>query len=195
MGKGQAEVVENVFTILFGIVILSAISVMVYNLYTNQLKAEIENNLRQLALEVSNNILKIYETGKNSKYYPMLGESAKLAEVNLNLPPRISGRNYEIFLISSSPIWIQISNLTVGGRSPAAPIITSPGAKIILKTTQSPEVMVEQEVPNVDVLFQGRIENGLNSTLSYYRANINNTIKDFITLGKQEIIINILKVS
>ncbi|MEM5829788.1 MAG: hypothetical protein QW040_01390 [Candidatus Aenigmatarchaeota archaeon] len=194
MRKGQAEVIENVFTIFFGIILLTAISVIAYNLYTNQLKTEIENNLKQLALEISNNILKLYESGKNSKYSPMPNEIAKLAEINLNLPPRISGRNYEIFLISSSPIWIQISSLTIGGISPATQIITSPGAKIILRTTQFPEVVVEQEVPNIDVLVQGKIENGLNSTLLYYRSNLDNRIKDFITLGEQEIIVDILRV-
>jgi hypothetical protein len=195
MAKGQAEIVENIFIVFFGIIILAAISIIAYNFYMNQLKSEIENNLKQLGVDISNNILKLYESGKNSKYSPKLNETAKLAEVDLNLPSRVSGRNYEAFLIVANPIWVQISNLTIGNVPPAASVITSPGTKIILRTTQSPEVTVEQEVPNVDVLVQGKIENGLNSKLSYFRCNFNNTIKDYIVLGKQDIIININKVS
>ena len=195
MAKGQAEIVENIFIVFFGIIILAAISIIAYNFYMNQLKSEIENSLKQLGVDISNNILKLYESGKNSKYSPKLNETAKLAEVDLNLPSRVSGRNYEAFLIVANPIWVQISNLTIGNVPPAASVITSPGTKIILRTTQSPEVTVEQEVPNVDVLVQGKIENGLNSKLSYFRCNFNNTIKDYIVLGKQDIIININKVS
>jgi len=195
MAKGQAEIVENIFIVFFGIIILAAISIIAYNFYMNQLKSEIENNLKQLGVDILNNILKLYESGKNSKYSPKLNETAKLAEVDLNLPSRVSGRNYEAFLIVANPIWVQISNLTIGNVPPAASVITSPGTKIILRTTQSPEVTVEQEVPNVDVLVQGKIENGLNSKLSYFRCNFNNTIKDYIVLGKQDIIININKVS
>jgi hypothetical protein len=195
MAKSQAEIVENVFTVFFGVILLTAISTIAYNLYMNQLKSEIENNLKQLAIDILNNILKLYETGKNSRYSPRLNETAKLAEVDLNLPSKVSGRNYEAFLIAANPLWVQISNLTVDEVPPEALVITSPGAKIVLRTTEFPKVTVEQEVPNIDVLTQGKIENGLDSKLSYYRCNFNNTIKDYIVLGKQDLIVDIIKVS
>ncbi|MEM5773139.1 MAG: hypothetical protein QXL86_02840 [Candidatus Aenigmatarchaeota archaeon] len=195
MKKGQSEVVENFFTILFGVIILAAISIAAYNLYTNQLKSEIENNLRQIGSGISTNIIKLYEIGKNSKSYPNRNESIKIAEVDLKLPSQVSGRNYEVVLISANPIWIQISNITVGGTEPAASIISPSGVKIVLRTTQSPIVEVEQEVPNVDVSVQGKSENGLNSSLSYYRYNFDGEIKDSIVLGDQKIIIDIKKVS
>jgi hypothetical protein len=195
MVKGQAEIVENVFVVFFGIIILVAISSISYNIYMNQLKGEIGNNLNQLAIVISNNILKLYEVGKSSRFSPKPNQTAKLAEIDLNLPPKVSGRNYEVILTSASSIWIQISNLSVDGAQPATQVITSPGAKIILRTTQSPEVTVEYEVSNLDVLTQGKIENGLNGKLGYYRSNFNNTIKDYIVLGEQDIIIDISKVS
>jgi hypothetical protein len=195
MIKGQAEIVENVFVVLFGVIILTAISTISYNIYMNQIKSEIENNLKQLAIGISDATLKLYEMGKASFYSPKPNQTAKLVEINLNLPSRVSGRNYEVFLTSASSIWIQISNLSLDGTQPATQIITTPGAKIILRTTQSPEITVEHEIPNLDVLTQGKIENGLNGKLSYYRSNFNNTIKDYIVLGEQDIIIDITKVS
>ena len=194
MKKGQAEVVENLFTILFGIIVLAAISIIAYNLYTNQLRSEIEKNLREIGSGISSHILKLYEVGKNSKYYPRVNESLKLAEVDLKLPNQVSGRNYEVILISASPIWVQISNISVGGAAPATAMIMPAGVKMILRTTQSPIVEIEQEVPNVDVSVQGKSENGLNSLLRYYRYNFNGTIKDSIVLGDYGIIIDISKV-
>jgi hypothetical protein len=64
-----------------------------------------------------------------------------------------------------------------------------------LRTTQSPEVFVEVDVPNIGAYVQGKSENGLNSSLAYYRYNLNGTIKDIILLGPQDIIIDIGKVS
>ncbi|MEM5854319.1 MAG: hypothetical protein QW228_08190 [Candidatus Aenigmatarchaeota archaeon] len=195
MVKGQSEIVENFFTILFGIALLSAISIISYNLYVNHLKGEIENNLRQIGSGISTNLLKLYEIGKNSKFYPEENKSVKIAEVDLKLPSQVSGRNYEVILLQANQIWVQISNISIGGTRPATALVVPGGVKILLRTTQWPVVEVEQELPNVDVLVQGKSENGLNSILSYFRYNFNKTIKDVIVLGYQGIIIDINKVS
>lgn len=190
MEKGQAEVMGNVFAILFGVIILAAITALAYNIYMTQLRNEIENNLKHIGIEVSNNILRLYDTGKNSKFIPEANKTAKLAEINLNLPSQVSGRNYEIILMEANPIWIQISNISVGGRTPASSVTLS-GAKIILRTTQSPKVTVEHEIPNVDTPVQGMSENGLNSTLIYYRYDLDGSNKDTIVFGSYDIIISI----
>ena len=194
MRKGQSEIIGNVLIVLFGVIILAAISTVAYNLYTNQLKDEIENNLKQIGVEISDNIMRLYERGKSSKYLPGSNESVRLAEIDLKLPSQVSGRNYEIILIEANPIWIQISNVTVGGSTPPS-VITVPGAKVILKTTQDPQVTVEHEIPNIDVPVQGKSSNGLNSTLVYYRYNSTGTTKDKIVFGDYEIIIDIVSVS
>jgi len=194
MAKGQAEIIENVLIVLFGVMILAAITAVAYNLYSTQLKNEIENNLKQIAVDVSNNILRLYETGKNSQYSPGINESVKLVDVDLKLPSQVSGKNYEIILTEANPLWTHVSNITIDG-SAAVSVITSPGAKIILRTTQSPVITVEQEVPNIDVPVQGRSENGLNTTLAYYRYNPDGNIKNKIVLGESDIIIDITSVS
>jgi hypothetical protein len=194
MEKGQAEIIGNILAVLFGVIILAAISTVAYNLYTRQLEDEITNNLKQMGVEVSNNILRLYDRGKNSKYSPGANESVRLAEIDLKLPSQVSGRNYEVILIEANPIWVQISNLTIGGASPPS-VITVPGAKVVLRTTQSPKVTVEHEIPNIDVPIQGKSVNGLNSTLAYYRYNSTGGIKDKIVLGDFDIIIDIESVS
>jgi hypothetical protein len=193
MVKAQTQIIGNIFMVLLSVVFLTVISILSYSLYTTQLKSEIENNLRQIGTEISKSIIKLYEIGKNSKYSPNENESAKLAEIELKLPSRISGKNYEIFLVAN-PILIQISNISVNESSPPY-TLTLYGTKIVLRTTQSPEVFVEVDVPNIGAYVQGKSENGLNSSLAYYRYNLNGTIKDIILLGPQDIIIDIGKVS
>lgn len=193
MAKGQSEVIENFFTIIFGLTVVAAVAVVAYNLYTTQLKNEIENNLRQIGSGISANMLKLYEIGKNSRVYPEENKSVKLAEVDLRLPTQVSGRNYEVILVQASPIWIQISNITVGAKTVPTIIIPS-GVKVILRTTQTPIVEVEQEIPNIDVSVQGKSENGLNCVLSYLRYNKDKKIKDSIVLGYQGLVIDIDKV-
>jgi hypothetical protein len=193
MKGGQAEIIGNVFMVFLGVAFLTLISILSYTLYTNQIRVEVENNLKQIGIGISNNVLKLYEIGKNSKYYPGINESKKIAEIDLKLPPKVSGRNYEIFLITTNPIWIQISNMSIDNSSISS--VISYGTKILLRTTQPPEVTVEVDVPNIDVYVQGKSENGLDGSLSYYRYNINGSIKDNIILGKQDIIIDISEVS
>jgi hypothetical protein len=193
MVKAQTQIIGNIFMVLLSVVFLTVISILSYSLYTTQLKSEIENNLRQIGTEISKSIIKLYEIGKNSKYSPNENESAKLAEIELKLPSRISGKNYEIFLVAN-PILIQISNISVNESSPPY-TLTLYGTKVVLRTTQSPEVFVEVDVPNIGAYVQGKSENGLNSSLAYYRYNLNGTIKDIILLGPQDIIIDIGKVS
>jgi hypothetical protein len=194
MAKGQSEIVDTVIAVLFGVVVLIAISATAYNLYNTQLSGEVENNLKQIGVDISNNIMRLYDTGKQSKYSPGTNQSAKLSEINLKLLSQVSGRNYEVIFVEANPIWIQISNISISGSSPAS-VITVPGAKIILRTTQTPKITVEQEVPNIDIPIQGKSENGLNSTLAYYRYNLNGVIKDKILLGSYDIIVDIVSVS
>jgi hypothetical protein len=194
MRKGQSEIVENIFTIFFSIIFLSAILILSYSIYTNQLKIEIENNLRQIGMGISENILKLYEVGKNSDSYPDENESVKIAEIDLKLPSKVSGRNYEI-LVTTTPIFIQISNVSVDGSPAIALGVSLHNQKILLRTTQSPEVSVEVDIPNIDVPVQGKCENGLNGLLSYYRQNFDGTLKDIILLGRQDIIIDVNEVS
>jgi hypothetical protein len=110
------------------------------------------------------------------------------------LPSHISRRNYEIFLVSGSQIWVNVINLTVESQNISSSIKTS-GAKIVAKTTQDPFVTVEYDIPNIDVGVQGRSANGVDSKLSYYRYNFNGTVYDKIVLGSSDILIDITNVS
>lgn len=190
--KGQAKFIEYILTILLGVIFLVIISSLIYVFYITSLKQEIRENLKQLALQVSNNILRAYETTQSSKAEPSNFTSILLSEMDLNLPTSVSRRNYEIFLISANPVWSTI-NFTIDNQS-ISTIVETPGAKIVAQTTQDPIVVVEHSLPNIDASVQGKSENG-KGKLSYYRYNLNGSIYDTVVLGEAEILIAITSIS
>jgi hypothetical protein len=117
-----------------------------------------------------------------------------VSEVNLNLPSQVGRKNYEILLVSASPIWSYITSFTVDGQN-VTTVEQTPSSKIIAQTTQDPIVKVEFDIPNIDVLIQGKSENGENGVLKYFRYNFNSTIVDTIILGEPDIIIEITEIS
>jgi hypothetical protein len=177
--KGQAEIVEHVLTVLLGVILMIIVTAIVYNFYTSSLKNDITESLRQIDLQVSENMVKMYGSSHESDYAPPNGTSYKLNEVNLGLPTDISKRNYEVRLVSSAQ-W-NISNFTSPNHFAFLENASSP--KVIARTTQDPVIEVSLSVPDMDVVLQGRAANGKSPLLSYNRYNINGTVFDSIVLG------------
>jgi len=192
--KGQTEIIEYTLTILFSVIVLIAVSAIIYSFYTNAQTQDTQKSLNEAVLAVSNTILKAYQQGKQSTASPANSTSILIASVNLNLPTKISNRNYEIDLLRINPIFTSIINFTVGGVN-VTPVIQTSGAKIVAKTTENPVISVTKDLPNIDVNVQGSVYNGLNSTIRYYRYNYNGTVYDKIILGDQGIIIDISQIS
>jgi hypothetical protein len=194
MAKGQAKFIEYLLTIVLSLVFLSIVSLTIYTFYINVLKAEIRDSLRQLAIQIGDNVVKVYETSKLSNAQPSNNTDILLNELKLSLPSSVSNRNYRIKFITPSLIWVSIENITVAGLNTTWTLKPS-GAIIQAETTQDPKVSVDHYLPNIDVDVQGQCENGQNSVLRYYRFNINNTVKDKIVLGEANIIIDITSIS
>lgn len=194
MSKGQANLIEYVLTILFSVVILVSITFLVYSFYSNAIRADVEKELTELSIQIDDSIVKLYKGAKDSKAQPSNSSSILISDTDLNLPNQVSRRNYEIFLVSSNPIWANIINFTVGNRTISNVMKTS-GAKIVARTTQNPYVTVEYDIPNIDVSVQGKSVNGDESKLRYYRYNFNGTVYDKIVLGSSDILVDITNIS
>ena len=136
---------------------------MFFSFYSNFLKNQMRSNLEILALQLSNSVLTSYEFANNSEYLPENSSCILIEEVKLKFPPKISSRNYEIYVQSYD------GNLT-----------------ITAKTIQEPLETVERKLPDIRVDFQGKIKSGESPGLSYYRCNLNNVVSDKIILGKIE---------
>lgn len=192
--KGQSELLEYVLTIFFSLIVLLAVSAIIYTFYRNALTQDATKSLNQVALQVSDSILKIYQQGKQSTASPPNASVVLIASVDLNLPTKISGKNYEIDLIPINPLFSSVINFTVNNKN-ILYTIQPGGAKIIVKTTEDPIIMITKDLPNIDVNFQGTTKDGLNATLNYYRYNYNGTVYDKILLGNQPFIIDITRIS
>jgi hypothetical protein len=194
MEKGQSNLMEYILSIFFSLIVLLAVASIIYSFYNNALKQDITKSLNEVDSEVSSAIYKIYQQGKASSSSPANSTSVLLANVNLNLPSRVTNRNYEVDLISINPLFATVSNVTIGGSN-VSTLIQSFGAKIVAKTTDDPKIVVSKDLTNIDAAIQGTFINGINTTLKYYRYNFNGTIYDKIILGEQQIIIDITQMS
>ena len=186
--KGQAEIIQYTLTVLFSVLVLVSISLLIFNLYDNFIRADIEKSLNQIASQTADRILKLYEDGKGSRIQPV-NTSVLITEEELRLPDSISKRNYEILLVSANQIWSNLVNVTVANQTIPS-IISSSAGKIIARTTQDPIISVERDIPNIEASIQGRGE-VTNNKLRYYRYNVNGTTYDKIVLGDEEIFIDI----
>lgn len=194
MTKGQATFISHTMMILIGIFIIVSVSTLVTAFYLSSLRGEIRESLRQISIQTSDNIVRLYETSKSSGVSPKNYTSVLLGEVDLSLPNSVSKKNYEISLVSSNLLWTRIQVFSSGGQNLTSGVFTS-GAKIIAQTTQIPKVKVEYDVPNIGVNMLGKIENGKDDKLRYYRYNLNGTIYDIIVLGKAELLLTVTSVS
>lgn len=194
MAKAQARFIEYVLTILFSVLVVISISALVYTFYRASIEREVKGELKQLAIQTSDAVIKLYDTSKASKVLPSNYSSMMISEVKLNLPERVAKRNYEMLLISANPIWTSVSEITIDGQNVSS-VKRTPGAKIVARTTQDPVVEIEYDMPNIDVAVQGRSENGANDVLKYFRYNYNTTIYDTVILGEPEILIRITSIS
>lgn len=192
--KGQSQFVSYTITILLSLIVVVAVSGIIYTFYNNSLNQDAQKSLNEATLIISNGILKIYQQGKQSTSSPANSTSILIASLNLNLPSKISNKNYEIDLLRINPIFTSIVNFTISGTN-VTPSIQSSGAKIIAKTTEKPTISVSKDIPNIDANVQGSVVDGRNATLKYYRYNFNGAISDKIILGEQGIIIDITQIS
>jgi len=192
--KGQSRFVGYMLTVLLSVLVLVSISALVYGLYRTALEREVTAELTQMATQVKDNVIKIYESGKNSKIQPSNYTSVLITDIDLNLPDNVAKLNYEIDLITASSLYSYITAATIGGVNVSG-VKDASLAKIIAKTTQDPIIKVEFDLPNIDIIIQGKVRNGLNDFLRYYKYNQNSTIYDTVILGQSDIIIRINSIS
>ncbi|MEM5836479.1 MAG: hypothetical protein QW451_01030 [Candidatus Aenigmatarchaeota archaeon] len=155
MEKGQNEIVEHTIVVFLSIILVSSIFLLMSQIYSTNLKFGVEKELERIGRNLLVVISEIYTTSEKLDYLPKENESLKLVEIRLKLPSNVANRNYEISFSSDQK-------------------------KMILKTLQAPEIVVEIELPNFGMEFKGRSRNGLNSTLSFYRMNLNGEIKNSV---------------
>lgn len=192
--KGISKFVDYSFILLSSFIVMTLFTILIYGYYNHELKTNIEVSLKQIAAQTSESILDLYNRAKESDANPKNSSSVILSSIDLKYPNQISGKNFEVELISSPGIWNQITNITVNNLNATIVKETSSGAKIIVKTKQRPVVSYEYNIPNVPIRLQGKYTSGGNDTLSLVRYTYNGTVEDVIVLGNSTIIIGITSI-
>jgi hypothetical protein len=193
--KGVSRFVTYSFTVLLGFIVLIVFSSLIYGYYDQVLKSNIKAGLKQITIQTLFGIIKLHDLGLDAHAYPKNSSSIVISSISLNYPDKVSGKDFEIELISSPGVWNLITNMTIDGKDVIVKKVTSSGSKIIAKTTQSPFVIYEYEVPNIPVILQGKFVSRENDSLSLVRYNYNGFIEDRIILGEENIIIGVMNVS
>ena len=192
--KGQSPLIGYIVTILFSMFVLASISYLVYSFYRNALEREVRSELTQIATQVKDSLIKIYDTGKQSDIRPSNSTTVLISETDLNLPASVAKLNYEVYIITQDPVYAYITNATINNVNISGAKEASV-AKIVARTTQDPIVELGFDLPNLGIVMQGRVENGLSDVLKYYRYNENATMYDTVIFGPPDIIIRITGIS
>jgi hypothetical protein len=179
---------------LFGFTILILFSSLIYSFYEQVQKTSITSSLKQLSIQTSNGIIKLYGLSKEFKTNPVNSTSIIISNISLNYPEKVGDKNYEVELLSSPGIWNSINNFTIDGENVTIIKETESSSKIIARTTQRPFVTYEHDMPNIPIVLQGKFRSGENDILRLVRYNYNGTIEDRIILGQSDIIIGITSI-
>jgi hypothetical protein len=188
--KGEQPVVSYVFSILLSVGAMIAITLTLIAFYDNVTDREIERQLTQITAHTANEISKLYGVSSASSAAPGNSSAVQISKIELGIPEDVSGRNYDIYVVSGGQISTVVSSITINGLNASVSTLKS-GAKIVGRTRGNPHIVVETDLPNINVQFQGRIINGQNSTLRYIRYNLNGTMQDVIVAGGGDLLIQI----
>jgi len=189
--KGISKFITYAFTILLGFIILGVFSSLIYGYYGQVLKSNIRSSLKQISVQTFVGIVNLYNQGMRYDFIPDNSTSVVISRISLDYPDSVSGKDFEVYLISSSGIWNTVKNVTIDGENVNIKQEINSGAKIITKTTESPYVSFEYGLPNIPIILQGRFRTGDNDTLTLVRYNDNGTIEDRIILGSYDLLVGV----
>jgi hypothetical protein len=189
--KGLSNYISHALIVMLGFIIVTFFTTALYRIYDKILVSNMQAGLKQVTIQTMSGINYLYDESKKSNAAPTNSSSVVISDITLNYPEKISGRNFEVELISSPGIWNVITNLVIGDTIATINKETESGSKIIAKTTQKPLITYEYDAPNIPVKLQGKFKSGVNDTLRVVRYNYNGTIENIIILGESNIIIGI----
>lgn len=192
--KGISKFVSYSLTVLIGFIVLAFFVSLINSYYKQAVKSNIKAGLKEIALQTSDGISKLYEISKKTNTNPENSTSIVLSTMELNYPEKVAGKSYEVDLISSPGIWNFITNFTISGKNVTINKEMNSGGKIIVKTTQIPIVEYEYDLPNIPLLLEGSFRSGENDTLRLVRFNYNGSVNDCVILGNSNLIVGVTSI-
>ena len=179
--KGLSVFVSHVIAIAILFVVLIVISFQMYSYYYSIKGATQKSVSTLISREISNLILGLYTTYKNSMFTPSLGENETLAEIYMNIPEKIGGNSYEISLVQHGDFWIDAN---VAGSSSLS-TTERPYTSVRIKIMGKPSSIYTYPVYNVvPLIVSGSSKKSTRIKLSYIRENKDGLIRDYIIMER-----------
>jgi hypothetical protein len=179
--RGQVYI-DILIVVVMGMLFITILSMLAIAVSERALRLKIEEELGLVIQQTATAISRFAELGAQNPIEPANNTVMLLGLYHLDLPAQISGRNWELELITQSDLWANVRNFTINGEVADYQVIT-PGPHLVARTVQYPEVEVSQAMPNLAVRIQGKYGTGAPPYLRYYRYNLNGTVYDAIVLS------------
>ena len=181
--KGISGFMSHVIAIAIAFVVLSMISVNMYDYYTNTVKETQKTQAKILGQKIGLSITKLYETFRNSDFEPNPGENFTFSELEITVPKQISGKAFSLELRENEDFWIW-ADIKVDGQDVKLREIRKPSNRIFIQTFEEPETTFTFDLYNIEIPVEGEFRQTDKVKFSYLRTNQNGKIKDKIIMER-----------
>lgn len=177
--SGLSIFISHIIAIAILFAVLIIVSFQMYSYYYS-IRENTQNLVASsISQRISDIILGLYTTYKNSEFAPLQGKNITLSEIYLNIPEKISGNNYRISLQQHGDFWIDVDASEDSYHS------ERPYTSVRIETMGKPQKVYTYPIYNVvPVEVSGSVRKASKIKISYIRANENGEIRDFIIMER-----------
>ena len=181
--KGMFQYVSHIILIGVVIMILITITITMRDFYNMSVEQTQEIEAKIVANNIIDNIIRLHELYGNESITLNENESITMAEIILNVPNKIAGRDYEIELVNSGEFWIECDISTTDAVTIID--IDRPYAYVKITTFRPPTFEKAFKIPNVGIEIGGNARKTNKILLRYIKEN-SGKIKDKIIMSRYD---------
>jgi hypothetical protein len=182
--KGQVYI-DLLVIFVIAVAMLALVTFTAQRVHSAILSQKIEEELDLVLQQIATSISRLSELGERNPIVPEPNETILLGIYNLALPDTISGRSYEVYVISRSPVWANVRNFTANGVTLNYEVQTA--NPVLVAKVEDPAVKRELVMPNLPIPAQGYFSGGF-PYLRYYRYDLDGKVHDVMVLASYLIV-------
>ena len=177
MKKGLSIFMSHILAIAILFVILAVVSTQLFTYYMNIREETQKSQALSISQRVAEAVLGLYTNYRKSDYEPEEGGNRTLSEVYLNLPDKISGRDYTLSLEQHEKFWVEgsMENETSSKNE-------RPYTSVKIEVGSSVYTYPIYNIVSVNV--SGSVKMADRIKISYIRKRENGETKDLITMER-----------
>lgn len=178
--KGISVFVSHIIAVAILFAVLMVVSVNLYGYYFDFKENIMSSQSKIVSDRIAENILKLYVNYKESDFVPIKNSNITLSEIYLNIPEKISGNNYKIYLEQRGELWIECDVEDEEFYSEDIPYTS-----VKIEVEGKPSKAFSYPIYNiVSAYVNGSAERASRIKLSYVRENHEDDIEDYILMER-----------